>query len=73
MNKYVRKTLKVLLWIVASIIMLVILIAISLNIPAVQNFVKDKAISYLKNKTHTEVSLESIKIALPKDVVLNKF
>ncbi|HEY0176961.1 MAG TPA: translocation/assembly module TamB, partial [Pedobacter sp.] len=73
MNKYVRKSLKIILWIVASIIMLVILIAISLNIPAVQNFVKDKAISYLKNKTHTEVSLESIRIALPKDVVLNKF
>ena len=53
--------------------MLVILIAAALNIPAVQNFVKDKAISYLKNKTHTVVSLESIKIALPKDVVLNKF
>lgn len=49
------------------------LIAISLNIPAVQNFVKDKAITYLKNKTKTEVRLESIKIALPKDVVLNKF
>ena len=58
---------------VASIIMLVVLLAISLNIPAVQNFVKNKAINYLKNKTHTEVSLESIKIALPKDVVLNKF
>jgi hypothetical protein len=53
--------------------MLVVLIALSLNIPAVQNFVKDKAITYLKNKTHTEVSLESIKIALPKEVVLNKF
>lgn len=47
--------------------------AISLNIPAVQDFVKGKAIAYLKNKTHTEVSLESIKIALPKDIVLNKF
>lgn len=34
---------------------------------------KDKAITYLKNKTHTELSLESIKIALPKDVVINKF
>jgi hypothetical protein len=53
--------------------MLVVLIALSLNVPAVQNFVKDKAISYLKGKTKTEVSLESIKIALPKDVVLNKF
>lgn len=73
MNKYVRISLKVILWFIASIIMLVILIAVSLNIPAVQNFVKDKAIGYLKNKTKTEVSLESIKIALPKDVVLNKF
>ncbi|MES2827358.1 MAG: translocation/assembly module TamB domain-containing protein [Bacteroidota bacterium] len=73
MNKYIRKSLKVLLWIIASIIILVVLLAISLNIPAVQNFVKDKAINYLKKKTHTEVRLESIKIALPKDVVLNKF
>jgi len=51
----------------------VVALALSLNIPAVQNFVKGKAINYLKNKTKTEVSLESIKIALPKDVVLNKF
>jgi len=73
LNKYVRKSLKVLLWVIASIIILVVGLALSLNIPAVQNFVKDKAINYLKNKTKTEVSLESIKIALPKDVVLNKF
>ncbi|WP_129716360.1 translocation/assembly module TamB domain-containing protein [Pedobacter sp. SYP-B3415] len=73
MNKYIRKTLKVLLWIVAIIIVLVVGIAASLNIPAVQNFVKDKAITWLKKKTNTQVSLESIKIALPKDVVLNKF
>jgi len=73
LNKYVRKSLKILLWVIASIIILVVGLALSLNIPAVQNFVKDKAINYLKNKTKTEVSLESIKIALPKDVVLNKF
>ena len=73
MKKYLRKGLKIILWIIASIILLVVLIALSLNIPAVQNFVKDRAITYLKNKTKTEVRLESIKIALPKDVVLNKF
>ncbi|RZL33104.1 MAG: AsmA family protein, partial [Pedobacter sp.] len=73
MKKILRKSLKVLLWIIASVILLVVLVAISLNIPAVQNFVKDKAITYLKNKTKTEVRLESVKIALPKDVVLNKF
>jgi hypothetical protein len=73
LNKYLRKGLKILLWFIASLILLVVLIALSLNIPAVQNFVKDRAISYLKNKTKTEVRLESIKIAFPKDVVLNKF
>lgn len=73
MKKILRKSLKVLLWIIASIIVLVLAVALSLNIPAVQNFVKDKAITYLKNKTKTEVRLESVKIALPKDVVLNKF
>ena len=73
MKNYLRKGLKILLYTIASIILLVIIVALSLNIPAVQNFVKDKAISYLKNKTKTEVRLESIKIALPKDVVLNKF
>lgn len=73
LNKYLRKGIKIFLWIIASIILLVVLVALSLNIPAVQNFVKDKAITYLKNKTKTEVRLESIKIALPKDVVLNKF
>lgn len=73
MNPTLRKGLKIFLWIISSILLLVILLALSLNIPAVQNFVKDKAIVYLKKKTKTEISLESIKIALPKDVVLNKF
>ncbi len=53
--------------------MLVVLLALSLNIPAVQNYVKEKAIVYLKKKTKTEIRLESIKIAFPKDVVLSKF
>lgn len=73
MNKYIRKSLKILLWIIASVVLLVVLVALSLNIPFVQNFVKDEVIGYLKKKTKTEVRLESIKIALPKDIVLNKF
>jgi hypothetical protein len=72
LNKYIRKSLKILLWVLASIVLLLVLIALSLKIPAVQNFVKDQAINYLKNKTKTEISLETISIALPKDIVLNK-
>ena len=49
------------------------MVALSLNIPAVQNFVKNKAVNYLKNKTHTEVRLKSIKIEFPKNIVLNQF
>ncbi|WP_432708751.1 translocation/assembly module TamB domain-containing protein [Pedobacter sp.] len=73
MNIYLRKSLKVILWIISIVIVLVVTLALSLNIPAVQNFVKNKAINYLKDKTKTEVRLESIKIAFPKDIVLNKF
>lgn len=73
MNKYLRKTVKIILWVIASVLLLLVSIAIALNIPAVQNFVKDKAITYLKTKTKTEVSLESIRITFPKAVVLNEF
>ncbi len=73
MNTYLRKALKISLWLIGGLIILLVIIALSLNIPAVQNFVKDRAITYIKKKTKTHVSLESIKIALPKDVVLNKF
>lgn len=73
MNKYIRKSLKVVLWIIASVILLVVLIALSLNISFVQNFVKEQVIGYLKNKTQTEISLESIKLGLPNDIILNKF
>ncbi len=73
MKEHLKKGIKIILWIVTSIILLLLLVVLSLNVPAVQNFVKDKAIGYLKKKTNTEVRLETIKIAFPKDVVLNKF
>lgn len=73
MNKFLKKSLKVFLWIVAGIVVLALLFAFLLNIPVVQNFAKNKAVNYLKTKTKTEVSLESIKIAFPKKVELNKF
>jgi len=53
--------------------MLVILVAVSLTIPAVQNFVKDKVVSYLKTKTGTEISLERIRINFPTGLQLDKF
>ncbi|MCD0467693.1 translocation/assembly module TamB [Flavobacterium sp. ENC] len=77
MNKksvhFLKKTLRILLWCVGSIIALLLLLIILIQVPSVQNYVKDKAVSYLHNKIKTKVSLEHISIKFPKDVVLEGF
>ncbi|MDQ1164442.1 translocation/assembly module TamB [Flavobacterium sp. SORGH_AS_0622] len=77
MNKkpihYLKKTLRVLLWCVVSIVALLLLLIILIQVPSIQNFVKDKAITYLHNKIKTKVSLDHISIKFPKDVVLEGF
>ncbi|WP_459640774.1 translocation/assembly module TamB domain-containing protein [Flavobacterium sp. CGRL2] len=52
---------------------LLLLLIILIQVPSVQNFVKDKAITYLHNKIKTKVSLDHISIKFPKDVVLEGF
>lgn len=66
----VRKSLKFLLWTIVSIIGLFLLLALALQIPAVQNFAKNKAVTYLQGKIHTKVVVGRIEIGLPKKVIL---
>ncbi|SNR51641.1 translocation/assembly module TamB [Flavobacterium sp. ov086] len=77
MNKkpihFLKKTLRVLLWCVASVIVLLLLLIILIQVPSIQNYVKDKAITYLHDKIKTKVSLDHISIKFPKDVVLEGF
>ncbi|MCD0470688.1 translocation/assembly module TamB [Flavobacterium sp. JAS] len=77
MNKkpihFLKKTLRVLLWCVASAIALLLLLIILIQVPSIQNYVKDKAITYLQDKIRTKVSLDHISIKFPKDVVLEGF
>jgi hypothetical protein len=70
---FLKKTLRVLLWCVVSIIALLLLLTILIQVPAVQNFAKDKAISYLQNKIKTKVSLDRITVNFPKEIVLEGF
>lgn len=70
---FLKKTLRVLLWCVGSVIALLLLIIILIQVPSVQNFVKDKAITYLHDKIKTKVALDHISIKFPKDVVLEGF
>lgn len=71
-KKILRKTLKIVAWILGSIIVLLLLILILIQIPAVQNFAKNKIVAYLENKIHTKVSIERLSIDFPKQVVLEK-
>ncbi|WP_419801073.1 translocation/assembly module TamB domain-containing protein [Mucilaginibacter sp.] len=71
MKKYGRLFLKIVLWLIVSVIALVLLIVVLIQVPAVQNFVKDKAVTYLQNKIHTPVRIGHISLGLPKLIVLN--
>ncbi len=53
-----------------SILILLILLILSLRIPAVQNFVKDQLVVYLEDKIKTDVSLDEVYIAFPNRVIL---
>jgi hypothetical protein len=68
-----KKTLRVLIWCVVSIIAFLLLLTILIQVPSVQNFAKDKAVSYLQNKIKTKVSLDRIAVNFPKEIVLEGF
>lgn len=53
-----------------SIVVLLTLLILSLRLPAVQNFIKDKLIVYLEKKIKTKVSLERVYIGFPNSIVM---
>ena len=68
-----KKTLRVLVWCIVSVIALLLLLCVLIQVPAVQNFAKDKAVTYLQNKIKTKVSLDRIAVNFPKEIVLEGF
>ncbi|HEU0137171.1 MAG TPA: hypothetical protein VFQ50_07770, partial [Flavobacterium sp.] len=61
-NKYVKKSLKIFAWIIGSVIGLLLLIAILIQVPAVQNFAKDKAVAFLQKKIKTPLHIDNLAI-----------
>ncbi|MFV7236883.1 translocation/assembly module TamB domain-containing protein [Flavobacterium sp. ZB4R12] len=70
MKKYLKKSLKIFLWIIGSVILLFLILVVAIQIPSVQNYAKEKAITYLEGKIKTKVSIDRIEIGLPKKVIL---
>jgi hypothetical protein len=71
LKRFGRIALKTILWIIGSIIFLLLLVVILIQIPSVQNFIKDKAVTFLENKIHTKVKIGHISLGLPKLIVLD--
>jgi hypothetical protein len=70
LKRIIFKTLKVLGWILLSVIVLLICIIVAIQIPYIQNKIKDVALSYVREKIDTPVSLDRIEIAFPKKIVV---
>ena len=65
-----KKILKYTGIVLASILVLLIVLILSLQIPGVQNFAKGKLVNYLETKIHTKVSLDRVYIDFPNSLVM---
>lgn len=65
-----RKILKAILWVAAILVLLFIVIAALIQIPAIQNKIVNFATTFVSNKTHTRVEIKNIGISFPKSVVI---
>jgi len=73
LKKFLRKSLKILLWILGGITTLLLLLLLLIQIPAVQNWIKDEAVSFLEGKIETPVRIDNLEIGFPKKIILTGF
>lgn len=65
-----QKILKYFAIVLGAILFLAIILVLSLQLPAVQNFAKGKLVNYLEKKIHTKVTLERVYIDFPNSLVM---
>ena len=65
-----RKLLRRFAITIISILVFFTLLILSLRLPVVQNFIKDKLVVYLEKKIKTKVSLERVYIGFPNSLVM---
>jgi len=70
-RKYrIKRIIRFVFRILMAIFGLLLVISLLLNIPAVQTYLTGHAGSYLEKKLNPEINIRSVKIALPKTVVI---
>jgi hypothetical protein len=70
LKNYLKKVLKIFLWTLGAILLLFLLIIAIIQIPSVQNYAKEKAVTYLEGKIKTKVSIDTLKIGFPEKIIL---
>ena len=70
-KRIIKKTGKILLYILVCVIVLLCLFFIFINMPAGKRLVKNKVQSYLQGKLKTKVSIGSINYSLPNSIEIN--
>ncbi|MCK9310733.1 MAG: translocation/assembly module TamB [Bacteroidales bacterium] len=68
----IKKTLKVILWLIIGYVLLLLVIIILIQIPTVQLKLARYATTYVSNKTQTKVELKKINICFPKSIVIEE-
>jgi translocation and assembly module TamB len=66
-----KKILKILGYIIGGILLLLLVIALLIQTPPVQNFLKDKALTFFKEKVNTEADIGRINLSWPDDLVVD--
>jgi hypothetical protein len=69
-HKILRKTLKVIMWVVIALVFLFIVVAVLIQIPAIQNKITGYAIALVSDKTQTRIEIDKVGISFPKSVFL---
>ena len=70
-NKYFRRSIKVVLWMFAGTLALLVLAVALLQVPGVQRYIARKVVASITEKTHTRIEVGSIDIAFTHFVALH--
>jgi hypothetical protein len=62
--------MKTLLWIAIILAFFLVIVAVIIQIPTIQNKIIHIATTYVSKKTHTRVEIKNIGISFPKSVVV---
>jgi len=67
---YIRKILKVIVWVAVCLVLIFVLIAVVIQIPSIQTKIVNYATTFISDKTHTKVEIKNVSISFPKAVVI---